>query len=156
MSAAQRSLLREVTSVSMGGWSRARGVDFFIHRAFPSRRPRHVREDHADRAAIHVAHEIRRHPTRTLGRRPRLPAPLCVIHYSLPVFARLLASASRSRGECLEGLTLRWHFCTRRFSSGTKGLYGNSCRCLWVRLCVCNASVCTDHEVYVVAVIVSS
>ena len=28
-------------------------------------------------------------------------------------------------------------FCTRRFSSGTKGLYGNSCRCLWVGGRVC-------------------
>ena len=40
--------------------------------------------------------------------------------------------------------------------AASKGLYGNSCRCLWVRLCVCNASVCTDHEIYVVAVIIAS
>ena len=31
------------------------------------------------------------------------------------------------------------YFCTRRFSSGTKGLYGNSRRCLWVCVSVCDS-----------------
>ena len=45
-------------------------------------------------------------------------------------------------------------------TSGTIGLYGNKHCSLWVcvsaSLCVCDAWVCTDHEIYVVAVIVAS
>jgi len=46
------------------------------------------------------------------------------------------------------------------FTSGSIGLYGNSRCSLWVCVCVClsvcDAWVCTDHEIYVVAVIVAS
>ena len=57
-------------------------------------------------------------------------------------------------------LQLRIIFEPDGFTSGSIGLYGNSRCSLWVCvcvcLCVCDAWVCTDHEIYVVAVIVAS
>ena len=77
--------------------------------------------------------------------------PLLLLFLFLPNLVVMEVKMKRSRLDFFE---------PDGFTSGSIGLYGNSrCR-VWVCLCVCDgvcdAWVCTDHEIYVVAVIVAS
>ena len=67
------------------------------------------------------------------------------------------AALSEINGARLPSLLVALVFEPDGFTSGSIGLYGNSrCSRGSVCLCVCDAWVCTDHEIYVVAVIVAS